>query len=421
MSSDDTSTRPSLRSALLLFAPLLFIYAVSYFQRAGIPGTIFHHLQADAGLDAVQISLISSCYIWVYAVSQLFVGMLADKYGGVRLIRVGGLLLVIGSLLFPCARMPFIIYVARTLTGLGAGTIFLSLLAEAARCFTRQHYPTALGIIHATAYTGGIFSTLPFALLCENFPWRNVLVVIGLLTLLAYLLFLCVAHRQKLPPTRPEPLSLMPLVRILRNPHSWSVTLAYVLIYANYFVLQTVFGMMFLQDFAGFSAEGASTIIFLGTVTCVVGVLSCGPLCRLMGDRRKPLLVCCPVASLVAMLLLLATTAWRLPHWLFAVSYLLCAASASCPALVILLLQELNSRDVMALAPSVNNTLSHILLPVLTTFVGFCLKCFPKAEGSAAVYSPNAYMAAFGVMALLALGGLVAASLIPETRGEYKS
>lgn len=420
MPSDDTTTRPSLRAAILLFAPLLFIYASSFFQRAGIPGTIFSRLQ-ETGLDAVQISLISSFYIWVYAVSQLFVGMLADKYGGVRLIRVGGLLLVIGSLLFPCANHPILFYFARALTGLGSGTVFLSLLAEAARCFERKNYPTALGIIYASAYTGGLFATLPFAWLCEHFPWRTVLVTIGLLTALAYVFFQAISLRNPPPPSREAPLSLRPLLKILRNPHSWHVTLSYVLIYANYFVLQSVFGMKFLQDFAGFSATAASSVIFVGTIVCVVGVLVCGPLCRLMGHRRKPLLICCPIASLTAALTLLAATAFHLPPFFFAAAYTLFAASSSCPALNILLLQELNSRDVIALAPSFNNTFTYLMVPVLTTIVGFCLKCFPRPEGAAGGYSPHAYMTAFACMALLAIGGLVAALHIPETKGEYKA
>ncbi len=41
---------------MLLFVPLLLLYASSYFQRTAVPGTIFSQLQADLGLNAFQIT-----------------------------------------------------------------------------------------------------------------------------------------------------------------------------------------------------------------------------------------------------------------------------------------------------------------------------------------------------------------------------
>ena len=54
------NAKPPLKTTLAFFIPLLVIYMASYFQRAGIPGTIFNQLQADAGLSAVQVAAVSS-------------------------------------------------------------------------------------------------------------------------------------------------------------------------------------------------------------------------------------------------------------------------------------------------------------------------------------------------------------------------
>ena len=71
---------------MLLFIPMLLLYASSYFQRTAVPGTIFSQLQADLGLNAFQIAGIGASFVYIYALSQLVVGMLADKYGGALLL-----------------------------------------------------------------------------------------------------------------------------------------------------------------------------------------------------------------------------------------------------------------------------------------------------------------------------------------------
>ena len=85
------------RGAMLLFVPLLLLYASSYFQRTAVSGTIFSQLQADLGLNAFQIAGIGASFVYIYALSQLVVGMLADKYGGARVVTAGGILFCAGT------------------------------------------------------------------------------------------------------------------------------------------------------------------------------------------------------------------------------------------------------------------------------------------------------------------------------------
>ena len=416
------NAKPPLKTTLAFFIPLLVIYMASYFQRAGIPGTIFNQLQADAGLSAVQVAAVSSSYIWVYSLSQLFIGLLVDKFCGVRVVLVGGLLLILGSLAFPCSTAPWAMYIGRMFTGLGAGTIFLSLVKEGDRCFARSRYPTVLGFIYASAYVGGILGSLPFAWACQHFYWRSVLLAVGFVTLLAYLLFAAGARKLQLP--RPKHgLSLGPMLKKLcTNPLTWLVLLSGLMTFANYFVVQTVFGMKFLQDFAGMSVTGASAIVFMLTVTSVVGVLVCPQLCRLCNDRRKPLLIGFNCVSLAAMALMMGAILARSDaSWPFAIGYILCAVSASGPSLMLLMIQETNSRDVVALAPGLANMFSYLAVTFLTIVVGICLDHFPSSASDAGVtiFSTKAYMTVFGIMASLAAVGLLAASRLPETFGRY--
>ena len=417
----NTFTKPSVRTALALFIPLLLIYCISYFQRTGIPGTIFTQLQTDAKLDAVQISIISSAYIWVYALSQVFIGLLVDKYGGVRVILVGGVLLIAGSVIFPCADTPSMMYLGRVLTGLGSGTVFLSILKVLDLWFDRRHYSTALGILYFSAYSGGILGTMPFAWCCDHFAWRNVLLVIAAVTLVAYVGVVIFAGRHKLPPPAKAPLSLRPLLKLIRNRNTWKVSFASNMVFANYFVLQTVFGMKFLQDFCGLSATVAAGIILAMTVASTICASCLGLVCRLFDNRRRPPLIVTAGLNLFVVLFLMAAIALHVSAWGFAIGYVVCAFSSCFNGNGVMMIQELNSRDMAALAPAFTNMVAYLLVTLLTIPLGVCLESFPHYIGPSGgeVYAPAAYLTVFGIMACLAGLSLVVAWMLPETHGKY--
>ena len=91
-----------------------------------IPSTIFKDLQL-LGMDAGRISSLGSAFLYSYAASQLMIGCFSDRYGGVRVLLIGGSLFSAGTILFPLipANYYSLMILARVMTGFGAGTIFL--------------------------------------------------------------------------------------------------------------------------------------------------------------------------------------------------------------------------------------------------------------------------------------------------------
>ena len=69
--------------ALLYFCANLF--------RAAIPGAVFDELQYHWSLSAGEVASLGTAFMYVYAVAQLIVGVLIDRYGGVRVMAVGGM------------------------------------------------------------------------------------------------------------------------------------------------------------------------------------------------------------------------------------------------------------------------------------------------------------------------------------------
>ena len=168
----------------LVFLPLMLFYASSYFQRTAIPGTTFDLFRDDYGFSAVQIANLTASFVYIYAFCQLIVGMLADKYSGIRIVTVAGAIFCTGVVAFPfCGDNAPLLYCCRFLMGLGASSLYLSLVKEADRLFGRKNYSVMIGIIYFVGYSGGLFGTLPFGALCRQFNWITLLYWVGGITL----------------------------------------------------------------------------------------------------------------------------------------------------------------------------------------------------------------------------------------------
>ena len=138
-------------------------------------------------MTALQVSYIGASFIYIYSLSQLFIGFLVDRFGAKIVVRIGGAVFCAGVIAFPLLNTPELIYLARMIAGIGAGTMYLSLLRESDRLFGRENYSVMIGVVFVSGYAGGMFGTLPFERLTAAFPWRNVLLGAGILSLLFYL------------------------------------------------------------------------------------------------------------------------------------------------------------------------------------------------------------------------------------------
>ena len=92
-----------------------------------VPGTIFDELQSNLRISGATLSLMGSVYMYCYAASQLVVGVLTTRFGGVRILLWGGTIFVIGSIAFPFLSNPTLMIISRAITGLGAGSCFVGL------------------------------------------------------------------------------------------------------------------------------------------------------------------------------------------------------------------------------------------------------------------------------------------------------
>jgi len=138
------------KHAFILLLLMSGLYFVSFFQRVAVPGTIFNELQRDFAASASAVTALGAIYLLIYASLQLFIGMLADRHGGVKITLICGLCLCIGSILFPLSNSLWVLYLSRALVGVGASGMYLCIIKETDTLFSARNFAPLIGLSSTT-------------------------------------------------------------------------------------------------------------------------------------------------------------------------------------------------------------------------------------------------------------------------------
>lgn len=138
-------------------------------------------LQSQFGLSYGAIGALKTCYSGAMATGQIPSGLLAERFGGVRILALGTLLIAGGYALAGLSGSLYGVIAGLILAGLGASTqhpIGSSLVAAA------YHGPrsrTALGTYNFTGDVGKVLLPALFALVAASLGWQQALVVMAAL------------------------------------------------------------------------------------------------------------------------------------------------------------------------------------------------------------------------------------------------
>lgn len=138
-------------------------------------------LQSQFGLSYGAIGALKTCYSGAMATGQIPSGLLAERFGGVRILALGTLLIAGGYTLAGLSGSLYGVIAGLVLAGLGGSTqhpIASSLVAAA------YHGPrsrTALGTYNFSGDVGKVLLPALFALIAASLGWQQALVVMSAL------------------------------------------------------------------------------------------------------------------------------------------------------------------------------------------------------------------------------------------------
>ena len=399
---------------------LIFIATIFYFlanvQRTAIPGAIFDILQSDFSACASKITLLGAIFCYVYAITQLVVGLMVDKIGGFRVIAIGSVMFAIGSIIFPHSSTVLGLYLSRAFMGFGAATFYLSVIREVKKYAKDRNFSLAVSYILFIGYSGGIIANAPFVMCVNEIGWRNSLYLLGFFTLFLAVVYFLVLYVFK--PVHIESdtyISLAPFKEVLSNKKNINVFLFGSINYGLYYVLQTVIGKKFLEDFCSIGVNKAALILsfmavisaFAGTITAIVS--------KCINNRRSVIFKTFAVLSFISMLSITLLLAFNIHTKLIALIFCIPSFIGSISPLLISTLHLLNRYEISATAVSIQNFGFFMMVGILGMLSGMLMNVFePENINGVLVYSNNSYLLVFLLFLVLSLFELLCAFKIKD-------
>ena len=267
-------------------------------------------IRQDARLDFAQGGTLAAASTLVYALMQIPVGYMADRFGARRLFVVGLIGTSVLSLTFALIHVYWLLVLNQAVSGFFRALLFAPGLVLISALFPPNRRAMALGLYVAGGSSSNVLLNLVGPVLVGPLGWRTLFIVFSLVGLVIAVLYWRFGY-QGVRRVRGTPLSLRDLVGLFRYPAMWLIA------GIQYVRLVVAIGLQFwLPTFVvvekGYSLQVAGLVVALGAAVSAPSNFLGGYL----SDRlRNPLLiigVALAMLALTTVLLVRVESLWLL-------------------------------------------------------------------------------------------------------------
>ncbi|NQU60157.1 MAG: MFS transporter [Rhodospirillales bacterium] len=271
-------------TALRVFVPFALGYFLSYLLRV-VNAVIAPDLVSDLGLTAADLGLLTSASFFAFALAQLPLGILLDRYGPRRM--EAGLLVFagLGAFIFATADGVPGLIAGRALIGLGTSACLMAAIKAYVMWFPISRLPLINGLHMAAGGLGAITGTVPVEAALGVTDWRGLFFVFGGLALAMSVLVFAAVPKRDGAETSTETLGdqLAGLRQILTSPLFWRIAPMTVASQSMFLGTQSLWSGPWLSDVAGLQRDAVADHLLLIGIAMVAGFLGMGAIAERLG------------------------------------------------------------------------------------------------------------------------------------------
>ena len=158
------------------------------------PSIMTHQLMRGFRVNGAGLGNLAATFFYAYFITQLFVGILLDKYS-VRLLSALAILISgLGACLFAGTHSLFLAGIYRAMMGFGAAFATVCYLKTTAVWFKPNQFAFISGLLATAAMLGAVFGEAPLSLFVQTYGWRNGLMGCGIAGIILAILFFAVVR-----------------------------------------------------------------------------------------------------------------------------------------------------------------------------------------------------------------------------------
>ncbi len=278
------------RLVLIVLAPFAAGYFLSYLFRS-VNAVVGPRLVVDLELSATGLGLLTSAYLLAFALFQLPLGILLDRFGPRRVQAALLATAALGAVLFAAGADLLTLTIARALIGLGFAGGLMSGFKAIVLWVPEARRALANACVMSFGALGSLVATVPVELAVEAVGWRPVFVGLAAITLaVATLILMIVPERALAAPSERFKLQIAGLIQIGRDPLFWRLAPLLATTAGTHIAIQTLWAGPWLRDVAGLDRIGVANYLMAIAIGFLTGILLSGAVADRLVRRGVDLL-----------------------------------------------------------------------------------------------------------------------------------
>lgn len=388
-----------------LLAALFFLY--EFFLRTFL-GSLSEQIMHDLSLNAEQFSLLATAYYITYAIMQVPVGFITDRFGVKWVLFVAAGIAAAGMLLFASATDFYTAFIYRIMMGFGSSFAFVCLLVIVYEWFPPAVFALIIGASQLIGTMGPTLAGRPLVWLMElEGSWRETVLYIGIAGIvLSFLILLFVKNREGSVKDETRELTIPKptkekLIQLGTNRQAWLIACFSALIYTALAVFGAEWGTRYLQT-RGFTQSDASLTVSILWLGYAFGCPALGAISDAW-KRRSAILSLGSFLGLLAILaIVFMPVAW---HALFYVGYFALGIATASSSVAFATIAEKVPSNIRASALGLNNCLIMMAGGLMSPVIGALIDY--SAGPSAQYYISQDFFSSMVLLMFFMVGAFV--------------
>ena len=226
---------------------LVSVYFISQFLRSALGITVLS-ISKDLQLNYEQIGMLGGIFFLSFALVQIPLGILLDKFNPIKIIILMLLIIYIGTIMLSFANSYELIFLARLLQGVGCGSCLMGPLVFLAKNSSKKNFSKYSGIIMGLGGLGALFAFNPFYHLTVLIGWRDSFFMFSfLIAIICFLLIFLYKFRKEDQSISKKSRSFKTFIFIFTNKNFLKLLPMSIFGYASAAFMLTLWGSKFLS------------------------------------------------------------------------------------------------------------------------------------------------------------------------------
>lgn len=279
-----------------LWLTIILPFAMGFFVSMAfkcINAILAHPLEQELHLASVEMGWITSLFLLTFALMQLPVGLLLDRWGPWKTQSLLFIIGAVGITLFGLSSDVTMLAIGRAILGVGmAGGLVAAFKATADWC-TAEEVPFYNSIILGVGGLGALMVTSPAKFFELEFGWRTLCLSMAALTLVVAVVMFFAGRDKPMSKDLTKDLhsDLAGLKSIYTDPFFWQVAPLIVVCNGGFIAMIGLWLGPWLQHVVGFSPLESAHYLFAISLAMTIGFVSGGLIARLAERLAQPLIV----------------------------------------------------------------------------------------------------------------------------------